>query len=212
MGGGDLRLSDLEKWFKIPLEDIRQWKGVYTAKYGYTTTGLCDRLRSLKSELRSSKLQQLEQGLRASFDRTGLHISYNATEHERTRDRHQRAVKEPTETPTVAEAGMWTVRSKQLTHILHWPGSDFSDFEPLNEDKEEDRAAEESRLETTVTPFSRDRTIYSEKVEFLRYDSRDPEPYFDAILEYKESLVERRRVARGGEVRVILRLRASQGG
>ncbi|KAE8911752.1 hypothetical protein PF005_g14909 [Phytophthora fragariae] len=158
------------------------------------------------------KLQQLEQGLRASFDRTGLHISYNATEHERTRDRHQRAVKEPTQTPTVAEAGMWTVRSKQLTHILHWPGSDFSDFEPLNEDKEEDRAAEESRLETTVTPFSRDRTIYSEKVEFLRYDSRDPEPYFDAILEYKESLVERRRVARGCEVRVILRLRASQGG
>ncbi|KAE9001292.1 hypothetical protein PF011_g13809 [Phytophthora fragariae] len=163
MGGGDLRLSDLEKWFKIPLEDIRQWKGVYTAKYGYTTTGLCDRLRSLKSELRSSV------------------------------------------------APMGSIDNK-LTHILHWPGSDFSDFEPLNEDKEEDRAAEESRLETTVTPFSRDRTIYSEKVEFLRYDSRDPEPYFDAILEYKESLVERRRVARGGEVRVILRLRASQGG
>lgn len=61
-------------------------------------------------------------------------------------------------------------------------------------------------------PFSRDRTIYSEKVEFLRYDSRDPKPYFDAILEYNASLVERRRVARGREVRVILRLRASQGG
>ncbi|KAE9060804.1 hypothetical protein PF010_g30069 [Phytophthora fragariae] len=74
---------------------------------------------------------------------------------------------------------------------------------PLMDEDEDDRTVLDSRLDSTGT------IVYSEKFEFVRYDSRNPEPFFDVVEEYKESLVVRRRVARDRQLEAILRLRAS---
>ncbi|KAE8959710.1 hypothetical protein PR002_g30450 [Phytophthora rubi] len=175
-----------------------------------SSVALSERLRKLKSELKRSgapmesidialltailcglphtkkQLHQLEHGLRAAFEKAGLRIRYNATEHEQTLDTHLRAAQEPAPTPTLAEAEVWAMGSNQLTHTLLWPRSDFV---PLMDKDEDDRTVLDSRLDSTGTPFRAQFTLKSSSSS--------------------ESLVVRRRVARDRQLEAILRLRAA---